>query len=618
MKPLLPDLIDAPRLDACPLPHERHPEAYALYCQHFVDPFAGWAFNVKEGYDSTFRRRKGWRKDKTTYNLPFTGSLRNDALAKHLDRHTWNDRQFAIGKTGKVIRKPLWVALLPGTTTDHVIIDLDNHNDVGWIYRRDNSQPVASVSLPYLCRLKKIHDLGPQVIASSSRNLGTYAFFKLPKPVDTRRAFEFFKEKLGEIGMGETEVYPVPTTRRGDPDPQCHRRPFGEGCWTYTANGLLKHWVDQTIHFDDPGPLPSFPQLVEMLLARVDDQLEEWSRVAGEGVVAEHRARQRDEVARIREWIDAGCPEVSPSVPAATRAGRCGEGGESPHLKTREATGNVSRMPPEWREKTFIARCWELATFGLPEEDSTTWATYELAKWLLGVECYYLHSEARADKVGSLLWTFIQDRQNGYCSRIAEGRHEELQSQITRIIAKAEEKPEEPYFQKLRHAYRQGYRKPLVVEHILIGEGKPNRYSSPAIDPSQVPPMVPFYSEQLRLDEPLPEEIESRIKASAGRTAEAKVKLLSFARKFVNLLVARGGKARVHVETLAGFLGYAEPKTARSQVARYKKRIDWLIVETDGYVVGEKSKEYSLVPFDWSAPDSESIEDRVDCEAGTG
>ena len=210
-------------------PHERHPEAFALYSRHFVDPFATWAFNVKEGYDGVFRRRKGRRRDGTTYNLPFTGSLRDDVLAKHLDRQSWNDRQYAIGKTGKVIRKPLWVALLPGTTTDHVIIDLDNHNDVGWIYQRDNPLPVASVSLSYLLRLKKINDLGPQVIASSSRNLGTYAFFKMPKPVETLRAFEFFKKKLGEIGMGETKVYPVPPTRQGDPDPQCHRRLFGEG-----------------------------------------------------------------------------------------------------------------------------------------------------------------------------------------------------------------------------------------------------------------------------------------------------------------------------------------------------------------------------------------------------
>jgi hypothetical protein len=94
-----------------------------------------------------------------------------------------------------------------------------------------------------------------------------------------------------------------------------------------------------------------------------------------------------------------------------------------------------------------------------------------------------------------------------------------------------------------------------------------------------------------------PQPIELRIQASAGRTMDARKKMLSFARKFVNLLIAKGGTAWVHVETLAGFLGYTDPKTARSQVARYKKRLRWLIVETDGYVAGERSKEYSLVPF---------------------
>ena len=602
VKPLLPDLFDPIRLDeladACPLPRERHPEAYALYCQHFVDPFAGWAFNVKEGYDGTFRRRKGWRKDGTGYNLPFGGSLRDDALSKNLDRHAWNDRQHALGRTGKVIRKPLWVALLPGKTTAHVVVDLDNHNDVGWVYRRDDPTPVASITLPYLRRLKTVHDLGPQVIASSSRNLGTYAFFKLPEPVETRRAFDFFKRKLGEVGLGETEVYPVPPTRKGEPDPQCHRRPFGEGCWTYTPGGLVKHWVEQTLHFDQPGPLPSFSRLVEMMLSRVEGQLDEWAQFSGEGVVAGHRARQRDETARIREWVDSGCPEVIRTALVATSTARCDEGGELLHPKIREQTGNVSRMPPEWRERTFIARCWELATNGLPEEDSFTWAIYELAKWLAGVECYYLPSEIRANKVHSLLSRFIHDRHNGHCSRVADGRHEEVHRQVARIIAKAEQKAEEPFFQRLRHAYRRGYRKPLVVEHILTGEGKPNRYYPSAIDQPQVPPMVPFYSEQLRLDAPLPQEVECRIVASAGRTTDAREKLLSFARKFANLLVSRGGKARVHVETLSGLLGYADPKTARSQVARYKKRLGWLIVETDGYVVGEKSKEYTLVPFE--------------------
>ena len=51
------------------------------------------------------------------------------------------------------------------------------------------------------------------VIACSSRNLGTYTFFKLPEPHETHRAFRFFNAKLGEIGFGKTNVYPVSPTR---------------------------------------------------------------------------------------------------------------------------------------------------------------------------------------------------------------------------------------------------------------------------------------------------------------------------------------------------------------------------------------------------------------------
>ena len=97
-------------------------------------------------------------------------------------------------------------------------------------------------------------------------------------------------------------------------------------------------------------------------------------------------------------------------VHVATIPDQGGEVGEIPQPKNREQTRKFSRMPTKWRERSFVRRCWELATFGLPEEDSTTWATYELAKWLAGVECYYLPSEIRAQKVDSLLWKFIEER----------------------------------------------------------------------------------------------------------------------------------------------------------------------------------------------------------------
>jgi hypothetical protein len=133
----------------------------------------------------------------------------------------------------------------------------------------------------------------------------------------------------------------------------------------------------------------------------------------------------------------------------------------------RERSISLSACPPESPERSFVRRCWELATLGLPEEQSTTWATYELGKWLDGVECYYLPSEIRAQKVDSPLWSFIEERHNGCCSRLAEGRYEAVHLQITRLIAKAEKTVEEPCFQKPRHAYRQGCGNSLVVEYIL-------------------------------------------------------------------------------------------------------------------------------------------------------
>ena len=475
------------------------------------------------------------------------------------------------------------------------MIDLDNHNDVGWIYWPDNPQPVASIGLPYIQRLKKVYDLGPDVLMSSSRNLGTYACWKLPRTIRTKHAYKFFRRKLAEAGLPKVEIYPVPPSRKGEPDPQCHRRPFGEGCWTYTPGGMIKRWVDQTLHFEAPGPLPSFRCLVEMMLARVSDQLDEWERWGGRAEVPEHRTKQNEEAERINAWLDAGCPGSEPETIVVPSDGLAERVGEKPQQADPRRVNSAEGMPEERRQKKFVRRCWELATFGLPEEDSANWAIYELAKWLCGVECYYLPSEAKIAKVRSLLWTFVEERNNGFCSRFAEGQEKLVKKQIERIIAKAEEKAEEPFFQELRHRYREGYRRPLVIEYILTGEGKQNLYYPGDYDTTRSPSLVPFISEQ---PHSLPAEIEDRVRQCAGRTSEGKEKLLSFARQFCGLLVSKGGRARVHVMTLGGFLGYEKPEMARGQVARYKRKLEWLIAETGGYRVGERSKEYTLLLYE--------------------
>ena len=72
-KPIDPDDQDRVRqiIQDTPLPHEQNPEVYALYCKHFVDPFAKWGFHTKEGYWDGFIRKKGRRKDDSEYDMPF-------------------------------------------------------------------------------------------------------------------------------------------------------------------------------------------------------------------------------------------------------------------------------------------------------------------------------------------------------------------------------------------------------------------------------------------------------------------------------------------------------------------------------------------------------------------
>ena len=58
--------------------------------------------------------------------------------------------------------------------------------------------------------------------------------------------------------------------------------------------------------------------------------------------------------ARIRAWIDTGCPVVSQSVHVAVGPDYGGDVGGIPQPKNCEQTSNCSRMPPEWRERSFV------------------------------------------------------------------------------------------------------------------------------------------------------------------------------------------------------------------------------------------------------------------------
>jgi hypothetical protein len=199
---------------------------------------------------------------------------------------------------------------------------------------------------------------------------------------------------------------------------------------------------------------------------------------------------------------------------------------------------------------------------------------------------------------------YLRNKNNGHCSRLRNNQVNLLNSHVERIVPRAEELAERPYFQKLREKWKNVYKNRLIVENLITGketeEGEVNEYTGregrEGRDSSRS--MVLLYSGELRLDTPLPEDIEEQIRASAGRTSQSKQKLLAFACRFANILYQKGGKGRVSVSTLTSFLGYSDPATARSQVAQYKRRLNWLIAETEGYIVGRRSKEYELLAYD--------------------
>ena len=78
------------------------------------------------------------------------------------------------------------------------------------------------------------------------------------------------------------------------------------GSVTLTSDGVIRPWHHQLDHFEDPTPLPSFGQVVVMLIDLLKGQYEQ----------ARHR---RDELERqlvvLKDWLTSGCPEVAECLP---------------------------------------------------------------------------------------------------------------------------------------------------------------------------------------------------------------------------------------------------------------------------------------------------------------
>ena len=98
----------------------------------------------------------------------------------------------------------------------------------------------------HLQAIKRIYDEFPNRIwCVSSATLGLHIWEKLPMLQDLTTIQVTTKTRLHKIGLGSTEVHPMPG--------RAFRRPFGQDYYTITDGGLLENWIDQLNFFENPA-----------------------------------------------------------------------------------------------------------------------------------------------------------------------------------------------------------------------------------------------------------------------------------------------------------------------------------------------------------------------------
>ncbi len=221
-------------------------------------------------------------------------------------------------------------------------------------------------------------------------------------------------------------------------------------------------------------------------------------------------------------------------------------------------------------------------------------------------------SQMKADHITLVSGLFCATRHNGNSDRLrgvddVESIPKAISREIVTATRNAQEVIEKETFVRMR---QRRYLTPLKVAFLLAGEGPVNHYqpgasgnfsqhgeNTPALPLSVAvsPAIIPVGGNDIGieamirsgiLDTPLPSSIEERI-TKRGKT-------LSFLRRLGNYLSILGNVARIHHSKLTLFAEVGVED--RKALSRYKSagiRAN-LFHESDGFVVGERSIEYSL------------------------
>lgn len=188
-----------------------------------------------------------------------------------------------------------------------------------------------------------------------------------------------------------------------------------------------------------------------------------------------------------------------------------------------------------------------LAKHGLPGQDCFGEVIYELSKWLVHVELSHLDDAGRIDRAIALLNVYAQEKNNGYITRLDQGKDSAVTGQISRIVRRAMSIAEE-YRDKLvaiRILQDSGkYLRTIQVEPIICGTSTADmtadscNTSPPSLGSTYL--SLHVLKEKGILDKELPSEVSMTIAETRGRQ---KIDLL--ARRLLNAIYFSPGHRRL-------------------------------------------------------------------------
>lgn len=176
------------------------------------------------------------------------------------------------------------------------------------------------------------------------------------------------------------------------------------------------------------------------------------------------------------------------------------------------------------RHRTWPQFVEWLAKHGLPGHDCFGEVIYELAKWLVHVELSHFDDAEKHDRAIAVLNAYSQERNNGYVTRLDQGKGSAVSGQISRIVRRAMTIGNE-YRDKLvsiRNLQDSGkYQRTIQIEPIICGTASVDGAADACNTPP--PPLGSIYislqvmNEEGLLDKELPAEINMKIAETRGR-----------------------------------------------------------------------------------------------------